>query len=658
MSSKSLTILRHCVASGPTGLSPLQQSLIDSDKPVRIYAAPTGAGKSYAFQRLIQTDKSKRVLFVVPTRRLAQNIAQALLEALATEGVDKPKDVVAIWSSDEKERLKQERPSLNVGRLRLDQVNAFQGAERCQFIISTPETVALMLVKGRFPAKGETPFQIVSLLKNFDHIVFDEFHLIEARGFGLAASMALMTAKSGGGTAKVTFLSATPINIKRTLITLGVDENCIDEREELIVSGDRAETGSARALHGDVEIVFEDAETLPDLIANHIDEVRPAASSGRQVVSVFDSNMELQAHASRLARLLDSVGIRPSDRMVINSFDDRVTNGGNYLFLRGSSVDPMKPSVILSTSSIEIGVTLRASLMIMDPGYDAASFVQRIGRVARGDAPGKVIVRTHAKLLEKNPWLRQIVGSFDDGARLTIGNFTGIVLKSIATGFDGAIDLDATKTFSSMPQRAIWSSALFWIALSKSPILHLGQRQTLKDFKPKHVGVLQHYLIEIERASPKYGPEWTQKFIDEAVNLRDIAPSIFVIDPTGARGPVPIHIVASRSELRDAPQRINSQGELEIFIDDRLNTAIERADYERPFLEVEASFPTSPTVVTIAQKDVVDEWLKNVKRRLDRSFSPSDHRALTAAAEIVKRTRIVPFVYMETPSSAKSDVVL
>lgn len=97
---------------------------------------------------------------------------------------------------------------------------------------------------------------------------------------------------------------------------------------------------------------------------------------------------------------------------------------------------------------------------------------------------------------------------------------------------------------------------------------------------------------------------------------------------------------------------------MEIFIDDRLNTAIERADYKRPFLEVEASFPTSPTVVTIAQKDVVDEWLKNVKRRLDRSFSPSDHRALTAAAEIVKRTRIVPFVYMETPSSAKSDVVL
>ena len=31
---------------------------------------------------------------------------------------------------------------------------------------------------------------------------------------------------------------------------------------------------------------------------------------------------------------------------------------------------------------------------------------------------------------------------------------------------------------------------------------------------------------------------------------------------------------------------------------------------------------------------------------------------LTAAAEIVKRTRIIPFVYIENPSSAKSDVVL
>jgi hypothetical protein len=246
---------------------------------------------------------------------------------------------------------------------------------------------------------------------------------------------------------------------------------------------------------------------------------------------------------------------------------------------------------------------------------------------------------------------------FDDGARLTIGGFTDIVLKSIARSFDGAIGADATKTFNSMPQRAVWSSALFWIAMSRSPVLHVGQRQTLKDFKPKHVGLLEHYLIEIERASPKHGREWTQKFIDEAVNLRDIAPSIFVIDPTGARGPVPIHIVASRSELRDAPQRINSRGELEIFIDDRLNAVIERSDRERPFLEVEASFPTSPTVVSLPQKEVVDAWLGQVKRRLDRC-PERDRIALTAAAEIVKRTRIVPFVHMGAPSSAKSDLVL
>ena len=73
----AVTIARHCVGSDPeTGLSPLQQDLLTRPEKVRIADAPTGAGKSYAFQRAMIA--GERVLFIVPTRRLAQNLIAGL----------------------------------------------------------------------------------------------------------------------------------------------------------------------------------------------------------------------------------------------------------------------------------------------------------------------------------------------------------------------------------------------------------------------------------------------------------------------------------------------------------------------------------------------------------------------------------------------------
>ena len=69
--------------------------------------------------------------------------------------------------------------------------------------------------------------------------------------------------------------------------------------------------------------------------------------------------------------------------------------------------------------------------MVMDPGHDAASFMQRAGRVARGDQPGEVIVRTNAQSVDRAPWLRTLMEELpDDGSSIEIGHFTKIVLTS------------------------------------------------------------------------------------------------------------------------------------------------------------------------------------------------------------------------------------
>ena len=105
-----VTIAKHCVGQdSQTGLSPMQTQLLTSSQPVRIASAPTGAGKSYAFKHAML--KNERVLFIVPTRRLSQNLAIGFIEDLIEQdgwSEDQAKSKVAIWSGDETKKLKEE----------------------------------------------------------------------------------------------------------------------------------------------------------------------------------------------------------------------------------------------------------------------------------------------------------------------------------------------------------------------------------------------------------------------------------------------------------------------------------------------------------------------------------------------------------------------
>ena len=68
-----MKIRAHSVPTLPSGLSLMQERLLRSDKFVRLVSAPTGSGKSYAFMRAV-LDDGARVLFIVPTKRLLQNL--------------------------------------------------------------------------------------------------------------------------------------------------------------------------------------------------------------------------------------------------------------------------------------------------------------------------------------------------------------------------------------------------------------------------------------------------------------------------------------------------------------------------------------------------------------------------------------------------------
>lgn len=121
------------------------------------------------------------------------------------------------------------------------------------------------------------------MLEYFDHIVFDEFHTIEARGFGLAALFAKLASVTtefntiGYGRAKISLLSATPLTSFPTLQALGVPDSEIAEIKEVLT-----DQSNDRALHGDVRLVLEKSASMPMVVATYLDAIQQAVEQQQQ----------------------------------------------------------------------------------------------------------------------------------------------------------------------------------------------------------------------------------------------------------------------------------------------------------------------------------------------------------------------------------------
>lgn len=480
-----VTIARHCVAIGDDGLSPLQRALIDHPARVRIATAPTGAGKSYAFQRALR-DRGERILFIVPTRRLAQNLASGLVQDLIQQAgwrTSQAEQSVAIWSSDQTAALKTQG-MISVNGVRLRQINDL-GSLTGGMIVAVPEVVSALLIRRRVE-QGQAGEGVFDLLDAFDHIVFDEFHSIEARGFGLAALFARLATvqldhRIGFGQAKISFLSATPLDLRPTLIEVGVpDEQMVLLAETIVPEG--------RPLHGDVRLSLVEAPSLYHLILNHLEDIAAELAEGRQVVVVYNKLVDLEKDLPALARKLPEAGIDASRVLVINSVRDstaeRLHQGG---FAIGRQRDPLAYGLILATASVELGVTFRnANFMLMEPGFEAMNFLQRYGRAARRGAAGQVIVRIDEGETRRKPWLRALVDWVREraGQQDSIEGLTQVLSQSVRAEFADPI---AGGTFGRLSLRASWCTGLYWSTLLEHPSNRGHRRQHLLAHRPATV---------------------------------------------------------------------------------------------------------------------------------------------------------------------------
>jgi CRISPR-associated endonuclease/helicase Cas3 len=644
-----VVITRHCVSSSLNNpdLSPLQYALMHASERVRVADAPTGAGKSHAFQYAMK--QGQRVLFIVPTRRLAQNLAGGLIHDLVADGWgrDAAENKVAVWSSDASMQLR-EQGVLNICGHRVRQIQELDiTRDGGEMIVGVPEVFSHLLLRRRMEA-GQSAITVLDVLANFHHIVFDEFHTIEPRGFGLAAVCAKLAASFGWSRAKVSFLSATPLAIRPVLEKLGVSAGQIAELRETVGT-------EGRPLHGDVELGFSRVDTLAELVEAQKEGLAREVGAGRQVVVIYDKLGDLQRELSKLRQTLASIGIAPEQVLAINSIDDSGMGCTGTGFATGRYRNPDQFAVLIATASVEMGITFRAAnLLFMEPGFEPMNFLQRYGRAARRGADGQVWVRCDDAMQNNKPWLRELATwvARHNGQRLDIEDLTTMLSRSKRNEF-GTPLVEGSRYFGTLPSRAVYTAGLYWNALLRHPSVQAVQgqrREHLQDHLPDSAKAIYGWLktvrrMESDRSFGASARKWCDRFEALAYTLRDIGERVRLIESDGRV--IEADLLWLRREtniLERFPPRQGESGKDEICLPGTLDDyLLAERNRVRPMTTV--FFPHTLHSAQLPKNgELVDAWCRNLKGRGDSAAAMAWEdfpEAMQAAEKLVRSTGLV-----------------
>lgn len=630
-------------------LTEFQVRLIRDEAPVRIASAPTGAGKTYAFE--LAPLIGQNVLFVVPTRRLAQNLEQAVRGIMGRNGWGKAEveGRLAVWTSDAMEEAMGS--GLTAAEVRSQRVRQLRGLggfrDDGTFIIATPESVGRLLLNPPVRDSGQPSMSLMDLLSRH-HIVFDEFHTIEARGFGLAAALCLVTSglSVAGPRPQVTFLSATPLDIAGALAAFEVPETQISLFEECVESWRPGEEPpGGRIVHGDVEVSLGRYADILEACRAEGAAITRTLQSGRTVVVILDSVAKLKAERDALSALFQAHGLAKHDILTINSIDDAHHEFQDEHGAGGRSADPLRARAILATSGVEVGVTFNAGLMIMDPGHGPCSFIQRVGRVSRGDLPGRVVVASSAPADLLGLLRRLDAGRTapDAPAEIDVEHFVGAVLRNVAREFSCRTDQAAgdLQTYGTMSNCAVWCACLFWSALRRVWGIYAGERATLRGFQPRKVGAFERKLKAIENSGLERPKEWVRAFIREAAAFREIEPRVRVRH-AGRIDSVPESMVGRYPELSGSPIIEDADGfciELRRPLESILRTGDTRPF--RPTLQ-----PMAPldgmALPSLPRRSAPDAFVQALKRVRRHPFGENGDKLCKDVSTLVRMTGVVP----------------
>ncbi len=670
-----MIIRAHSVPIMASGLSPMQERLLRSDKFVRLVSAPTGSGKSYAFMRAV-LDKGAHVLFIVPTKRLLQNLIndarEQAQEQLRARGWGDSQ--VKAWIDEQIVEWSGNQESDGTESLAATRVRQFLNGDVLsggRVIFAIPEVVVTMISGIRITgASTVNPF---TYLRYFDHIVFDEFHTIDDRSFGLACLFSLMAVAERRG--KVSLLSATPVDVTKVLERMGVEVGEVEQISEKIVAGHPPEH---RSIHGDVSLNLREC-SLTESVRMSIDAVRNSIAQHQAVIVIYDSLKRLKQDEPAMAikKALSEIGVQNQRILTINSIDDSKRNPGEPR--RGRRyADPRKYDVLLCTSSVEVGVTFRSNLMFMEPGFELASFMQRIGRVSRGVDNGQVIVSLSEDRRNRHAWTQIIAKVIEDHEELDIQTFTAKILRGVQrrlqpTRKEAETNLTTDGSTVDFYRRASWRG-IFWAALfivairRKKMIVQRGANARLQEISPNVVRFVEAKIGEICSVdvvndnlplSSQPHKRWVEALLSSTLIYRDIGATIEVVDPDGKRHSVTESFLRRATNILSRYIVCEEDGEQVVHLtsrtlDQEIKEFTDKPEVQKMTWYVRSPIDVSTFTIPINERDkgseqlnvrLVKEWRRHFARFIPTRGEQSDDprkKVMGAATALVERLGRAP----------------
>lgn len=375
---EGLKILPRYVRLTDNGLRLFQRELIDAildcNRKIIITEAPVGSGKTFAIKYLLINNlvERKPLILLYPTKILMEAQVSSLKRDVGGKKLNIwPYDEfecdtinLALYSSDSlvtymknnrMDILNEQRSDLLYRLFMNIELFSSRGA-----IVTSPD-VFYLLIKGKYKNSNK----ILNIVKN-SIVIFDEFHCY----YGLDNFQFLIEELCDKTADKIVLLSATPL-IKEEIKEIGKRYGDIRYISFENSQGDEKDICFNYELKGKIySFKISDIKQTFEILKEVLSEIElPAAI-------VFDSIFRLRHIKREIERMIKDNKILIQEWSGMKKEEDLKLN---------------QQTLILGTSSIEVGIDMRFKTLIFEASY-WPSGIQRLGRVGRNEEGSFIIL--------------------------------------------------------------------------------------------------------------------------------------------------------------------------------------------------------------------------------------------------------------------------